>query len=97
MPKEQIKQNLPYTEQVTEQLKKAGIKNVVGNFGDLVDELTDIGVNRDGAFRIAQLTSGYTVKEIAVGWEKNGFEGLTPEAVRQSINKGLQKLNEQDD
>ena len=93
MSKEHVIQDLPFTEQ----LKEAGIKNVGGGFGDLVDELTDRIGNRDVANRMAQMASGLTLNEIADSWEKNGFRGLTSEAVRNSIRKGLQKLNEKDD
>lgn len=89
---EHVIQDLP----INEELKEAGI-NVEADFGDLVDELTDRGVNRDVAFRMAQMASGLTLNEIADSWEKNGFKGLTREAVKQSIRRGLQKLNEQND
>jgi len=90
MEKELLIQDLPFTEK----LKEAGIKNVEGGFGNLLSELIGRNVNRDAAFRMAQMASGLTLQEIANSWEKNGFRGLSREAVRNSIRKGLKKLNE---
>ena len=92
MSKEQVTQDLPFTEQ----LKEAGIKNVEGGFGNLLSELIGRNVNRDAAFRMAQMASGLRLHEIATSWDKNGFRGLSSGAVRKSIRKGLEKLNEPD-